>query len=223
FLANMSHELRTPLNAIIGFTELLLDEIEEPETRADLAKIKVSARLLLFVINDILDISKIESGHMDVVFAPVDLVGVIREVYMTIETLAEHSKNELHVELEDELAPIHSDEGKVRQILLNFLSNAAKFTHGGTITIVARYVDDGADRRVRLAVRDTGKGIDAETLPTLFTEYTRSTDPSMRRISGTGLGLAICMQFCEMIGGTIGAHSTLGVGSEFFVELPAPA
>ena len=223
FLANMSHELRTPLNAIIGFTELLLDDIDDPVARSDLGKIKVSARLLLFVISDILDISKIESGRMDVVLASVNLASVIDEVCTTIEALAEYSGNTLRVELCEALAPIQSDESKVRQILLNFLSNATKFTSGGTITILARYVGEGLERRVHLGVRDTGVGIPADQLPGLFEAYSRSKDPSAHNIAGTGLGLAICTQFCEMIGGTIGATSVLGKGSEFFIELPAPA
>ncbi len=222
FLANMSHELRTPLNAIIGFTELLLDDIDDPVARADLGKIKVSARLLLFVISDILDISKIESGRMDVVLARVNLANVVDEVYTTIEALADHSGNALRVELCEELEPLQSDESKVRQILLNFLSNATKFTSGGTITIVVRYLGEGLDRRVHLGVRDTGVGIPEDQIPGLFEAYSRSKDPSAHNIAGTGLGLAICTQFCEMLGGTIGATSVLGEGSEFFIELPAP-
>ncbi|MGB1013024.1 MAG: response regulator [Nannocystaceae bacterium] len=222
FLANMSHELRTPLNAIIGFSELLQEDIEDEQARRDLNKIHASARMLLFVISDILDISKIEAGKMEVYLEDVDVAGVLDEVVATTEGLVAHKQNALRCDYGD-VGLINTDQAKLRQVLLNLVSNASKFTEAGFIVVSARRVMDGGQAWVEVSVADSGIGILPERLAHLFEPFTQADSSTTRKYGGTGLGLAICREFCNMIGATLRAASTPGVGSTFTIRLPAPA
>ncbi len=221
FLANMSHELRTPLNAIIGFSELLQEDIDDPQARRDLGKIHASARMLLFVISDILDISKIEAGKMEVYMEDVDVAGVLEEVVATTEGLVTHKNNTLRCDYGN-VGIIHTDQAKLRQVLLNLVSNASKFTEDGVIVLsAARVVDDGKPW-VDVSVADSGIGIAPDRLAKLFEPFTQADSSTTRKYGGTGLGLAICREFCKMVGATVRATSTPGVGSTFTIRLPAP-
>lgn len=221
FLANMSHELRTPLNAIIGFSELLQEDIEDPQAQRDLNKIHASARMLLFVISDILDISKIEAGKMEVYLEDVEVAAVLDEVVATTEGLVTHKNNALRCDYGD-VGMIHTDQAKLRQVLLNLVSNASKFTEGGVIQLSATRIVDDNNPFVEVSVADSGIGIAPERLAKLFEPFTQADSSTTRKYGGTGLGLAICREFCNMVGATIRATSTPGVGSTFTVRLPAP-
>jgi PAS domain S-box-containing protein len=224
FLANMSHELRTPLNAVIGYSELLREEAEDlgyHEVIPDLNKIESAGHHLLSIISDILDLSKIEAGQMDLFLENFDLAAVIEDVAVTIQPLIESNGNVLELQLADDLGRIHADEAKTRQILLNLLSNAAKFTNGGRITVSgSREVVDGVDW-LRLAVSDSGIGIPKERMQSLFSDFWQADISIARHYGGTGLGLAISQHLCQMMGGRIGAESEVGKGSIFTVYLPA--
>ncbi len=219
FLANMSHELRTPLNAIIGYSEILKEEAEDlgyVEVNSDLDKIRSAGHHLLNLINDILDISKIEAGRMDLYIEFFDIPLLIDEVVNTIQPLVEKNKNTLKVVYEP-IGRMEADITKVRQVLLNLLSNAAKFTENGTITLRATVEDDSY---IVLTVSDTGIGIATEQLETIFEAFTQADVSTTRKYGGTGLGLAIGQRFCQMMGGKITVKSECGVGSEFTVILP---
>ncbi|HET8726848.1 MAG TPA: response regulator [Alphaproteobacteria bacterium] len=224
FLANMSHELRTPLNAIIGYSEMLLEEAEEleqPGLAADLEKIRSAARHLLALINDILDLSKIEAGKMDVFIEEFDVAAMLNDVRATIEPLIERNQNILEIEVEGELGRMRSDPTKVRQNLFNLLSNASKFTKGGQITLKAhRLVHDGGEW-LEFRVTDTGIGMTQEQLAKLFQAFTQADASTTRHYGGTGLGLAITKHFCRMLGGDVQVESEHGKGSTFTVLLPA--
>lgn len=231
FLANMSHELRTPLNAIIGYSEILKEEAEDLgylEINSDLDKIRSAGHHLLNLINDILDISKIEAGRMDLYVESFDIPILIEEVVNTIRPLVEKNKNTLQVVYEPEIGRMQADITKVRQVLLNLLSNAAKFTENGTITLRAKveydrendFTSSSAASYIILTVSDTGIGIAAEQLETIFEAFTQADVSTTRKYGGTGLGLAIGQRFCQMMGGKITVKSQLGIGSEFTVILP---
>jgi PAS domain S-box-containing protein len=225
FLANMSHELRTPLNAIVGFSEMLMEEAEEvgqPALTSDLEKIRTSGRHLLGLINDILDISKIEAGKMELHLETVDLAALLREAAATTQPLAELRGNTLVVRADERPGTLRADATKVRQVLLNLLGNACKFTEGGTVSLEARRerAADGGEWVV-FRVADTGIGIAPEKMATLFEPFTQA-DPSVtRRYGGTGLGLAITRRFTEMMGGSVTVASQPGRGTAFTVRLPA--
>ncbi|MDB5095758.1 MAG: Signal transduction histidine kinase [Cyanobacteria bacterium RYN_339] len=218
FLANMSHELRTPLNAILGYSEMLCEEAEDGGQEAmvaDLKKINGAGRHLLGLINDILDISKIEAGKMEVYLEETDAGAILAEVSEAVRPLATQKGNTLVVEVPD-LPLIQTDALKLRQLLFNLLSNAAKFTEGGTVTLGA-----GVDgEMLRFWVRDTGIGMSPEQQRTLFEEFTQADASTTRRFGGTGLGLALCRHFVELLGGEITVTSALGSGSTFTVQLP---
>jgi signal transduction histidine kinase len=222
FLANMSHELRTPLNAIIGYAELVAEEIgvrddDLGELGTDIERILLSARHLLGLINDILDISKIEAGEMRVEIRRVDLARLIKEVRAGVELLIRKRGNELVIDVEPELGELDSDGLKIRQILLNLLGNAAKFTDDGTVTLrVTRAGDD----RVRFDVIDTGIGIAKHKLELLFEPFVQADASSSRRFGGTGLGLTICRHFADMLDATLTAESEPGKGSTFSLTVP---
>jgi PAS domain S-box-containing protein len=222
FLANMSHELRTPLNAIILYSELLQEEAEDlgvTKLIPDLVKICGAGQHLLSLINDVLDLAKIESGKMDLVLENFDVPDMIREVVTTIEPLIRRNGNQFEVHCPDDLGSMHADLTKVRQSLFNILSNACKFTEGGIIRLeVSRQGDD--ERRITFRVTDTGIGIDPEKLPKLFVPFSQMDPSSTRRVGGTGLGLAITRHFCEAMGGDIAVESAPGVGSTFTIRLP---
>jgi len=225
FLASMSHELRTPLNAIIGYSELLLEDATGTEHEAllpDLRKIHTAGKHLLGLINDVLDLSKIEAGRMDLYLETFDVREALGPVMETVGPLIAGNANRLEVRWGERLGTMRSDATRVRQVLLNLLSNAGKFTERGVITLEAEREPDaaGADWVV-LRVRDTGIGMTAEQLARLFEAFAQAESSTASRYGGTGLGLAISRRFCEMLGGTLTATSAPGAGSVFTVRLPA--
>ena len=220
FLANMSHELRTPLNAIIGYSEMMLEDAEDEGAKEridDLRKVHRSGRHLLGLINDILDISKIEAGKIELNFDPVDLAVTVSEVESTAAPLMEANGNCLQIAIPEGVCIVECDEQRLRQVLLNLLSNAAKFTKDGDITMS---VERDGDGWVRFAVRDTGIGMNAEQVDSLFQPFVQADSSITRRFGGTGLGLSISQRFVEMMGGRITIESDEGVGSCFTVWLP---
>ncbi len=223
FLANMSHELRTPLNAILGYTEMLLEDAEEQgrkELTKDLAKINFSSKHLLNLINGILDISKIEAGKMDVYLEDVDVPDLVDGVVDTVQPLVAENANQLEVRLEPGLGAMRVDSTMLRQALFNLLSNAAKFTKNGAISLHVRVeASDGRDWIV-FAVTDSGVGISSENLPRLFQQFTQVDGSTTRNYGGTGLGLALTRGFCDLLGGTIDVRSELGKGSTFTMTIP---
>ncbi|GIO16085.1 hypothetical protein J19TS2_56400 [Cohnella xylanilytica] len=221
FLANMSHELRTPLNAIIGYSEMLMEDAEdlgEPTFSEDLAKISKAGKHLLSLINDILDISKIEAGKMDLHFETCDVPGLVQDVLTTVKPLISANGNRLETSLAE--GEITTDVTKLRQILINLLSNASKFTKEGTIAFEAARQARGRQDGYRFSVRDTGIGMTPEQLGRLFQPFTQADSSTTRKYGGTGLGLAISQRFCQMMGGDIRVESELGVGSTFECWLP---
>ncbi len=224
FLANMSHELRTPMNAIIGYSEMLEEEAEDlghEEFIPDLQKIHGAGKHLLSLINDILDLSKIEAGRMDLYLERFELESMLNDVVGTIAPLVEKNGNKLAVEMSDDLGVARADLTKVRQALFNLLSNAAKFTEKGTITLAARREKEDGRDWIILSVQDEGIGIAADKLDGLFEEFTQADESTSRNYGGTGLGLAISRRFCQMMAGDITVESTPGVGSTFTIRLPA--
>lgn len=221
FLATMSHELRTPLNAIIGYSELIGEEYEDLPLTADIERILGASHHLLELINGVLDLSKIEAGRMDLFFESIPVDTLIRGVADAVRPTIEHNQSHLVLNLGQALGTIESDLTKVRQILLNLASNAAKFTSKGTVEIVAaRSRNADGESGLELSVRDTGIGIPKENLETIFTPFVQA-DPSTTRIfGGTGLGLAITRRFVEMLGGRMEVTSKVGAGSCFSVWLP---
>ncbi|WP_062013203.1 response regulator [Aureimonas sp. AU4] len=224
FIANMSHELRTPLSAVIGYAEMLEEEVEdlgEEHLLADLKKIEQNARHLLSLINDVLDLSKIEAERMDVYAETFDLATVLSEVSSTVGSLVDKKHNRLVTEAGEGLGIVHTDQVKLRQCLINLLSNASKFTENGTITLRAeRIVDDGRDWIV-FEVSDTGIGMNPDQLGRLFERFTQADASTTRKFGGTGLGLAITRAFCRMLGGDIGVRSEEGAGTTFTIRIPA--
>ena len=224
FLANMSHELRTPLNAIIGYSEMLQEEASDTgqdEFVPDLQKIQTAGRHLLALINDILDLSKIEAGKIELYLETFDLSALVGEMESTIKPLAAKNGNALVVNADPELGTMHADLTKVRQSLLNLLSNACKFTKAGTVTLeVARSNADGREW-INFSVRDSGIGITKEQMNKLFQPFSQADASTTREFGGTGLGLVITKKFCEMMGGTMGVSSVRGEGSTFAIKLPA--
>jgi signal transduction histidine kinase/CheY-like chemotaxis protein len=224
FLANMSHELRTPLNAIIGYSELLQEAAGEGGQKADivpdLQKIRAAGRHLLQLINDILDLSKVESGKMTLYLETFDVAGLVRDVAETIPPLVQKNQNTLEVEASDALGPMHADVTKVRQCLFNLLSNACKFTEQGTIRLrVSREPVAGRDV-MRFQVADSGIGMTQEQIDTLFEAFAQADASTARKYGGTGLGLALSRHFCRRMGGDITVSSAPGEGSTFTMELP---
>lgn len=224
FLANTSHELRTPLNAIIGYSEIVQEELEDLALTAlnpDLHKIQSAAYHLLNLINDILDLSKIEAGKMELYLEDFDPVMIIKNVVMTIDPIIEKNRNSLTVSCPDSLGLVTADQIKVKQILFNLLSNAAKFTEDGRITLSAG-CETGTNGNdwVIIQVADTGIGISPEQQQRLFMAFSQGDNSTTRRYGGTGLGLAISQRFCQMMGGEIIVNSQLGQGSTFTVRLP---
>jgi signal transduction histidine kinase/DNA-binding response OmpR family regulator len=224
FLANMSHELRTPLNAIVGFSEMLQEEAVERnlvEFEADLRKISASGRHLLGLINDILDLSKIEAGKMELLLETFDIAALLDEVASTIEPQLARNANTLEVVCPADIGTMHGDLSKVRQGLLNLASNAAKFTNAGQIRIdVERQVMDDSEWVV-FRVSDTGIGLAPDAIVRLFQPFTQADASTTRRFGGTGLGLALTRRFCQMMKGDVTVHSEAGEGSVFTLKLPA--
>lgn len=224
FLASMSHELRTPLNAIIGYSEMLEDELKDLDQKdliPDLKKIEGAGKHLLALINDILDVSKIEAGKMELYLETFELSSLIREIATTIKPLVEKNANKLELVSSPDLGSIYADATRVRQVLFNLLSNACKFTKDGVITLRAdRKVDNGAEW-VSLIVRDTGIGMTSDQLGKLFQAFSQADSSISRRFGGTGLGLALSKRFCQMMGGDIDVESVYGKGTTFIAKFPA--
>jgi signal transduction histidine kinase len=236
FLANMSHELRTPLNAIIGYSEILTEEVREfgdADFAPDLEKIHQAGKHLLAIINDILDISKIEAGKMELCLERFEVPLLIQDVVNTMQPLIQKNGNTLQVNCAADLGTMHADFGKLRQVLLNLLSNAAKFTEQGTIsfTIAQENSDQQSDDSpfsslppstsfITFRITDTGVGIRANQLENIFQAFTQGDESTTRKYGGTGLGLAITRHLCRLMGGTIDVTSEVGQGSTFTVCIP---
>lgn len=225
FLANMSHELRTPLNAIIGYSEMLQEEFEDvdiPFALSDLEKIQLSGKHLLSLVNDILDLSKIEAGKMMLSLEKVGLTDFVADIVSTVQPLIKQKGNYLHVSYPSEsLGIVVTDAMKLRQILFNLISNAAKFTEQGTIQFEVKRECWDDQERITFQVSDNGIGIAQEQQEKLFQPFAQGDPSTTRRYGGTGLGLALTKQFVEMLGGTIQLDSELGHGSSFKILLPA--
>jgi PAS domain S-box-containing protein len=224
FLASMSHELRTPLNAIIGYSEMLHEEAEDMGVQQlipDLDKVNSAGKHLLRLISDVLDLSKIEAGKMDLFTETFDVSGMIQDVAATIMPLAAKNNNTLKVEVAPEIGTMQADLTKTRQCLLNLLSNASKFTQSGTITLEAHIERRaGQEDLICFAVSDTGIGIAPDRLAQLFQPFSQLDSSTMKRYGGTGLGLAITRRFCQLMGGDIQVESDVNKGSRFVMTLP---
>jgi signal transduction histidine kinase len=225
FLAKMSHELRTPLNAVIGYSEILLEDAEadgrKAQQIADLRRINSAGKHLLSLVTDVLDLQKIEAGKMELAAQPFDLNSFIDDVVATCRTLVMEKGNDFVVERGGELGTVIGDQTKLRQAVLNLLSNAAKFTNNGRVSLSVEH-ETGADGgSIRIAVRDTGIGISRENLPKLFQNFNQAEASTASRYGGTGLGLALSQKLCRMMGGEITVESELGGGSCFTIRVPA--
>ena len=223
FLAKMSHELRTPMNAIIGYSEILLEDATDGGNRSamdDLGKILSAARHLLGLINDVLDLSKIEAGKMDLFLETFDVATVVRKAATTVAPLIEKKNNRLVVECGEQLGLMYADATKLRQVLLNLLSNASKFTTDGQITLRAGRGQTTQGESIIIDVADTGIGMDVEQISRLFQSFTQADSSTTAKYGGTGLGLAISRQFARMMGGDITVESTPGKGSVFTARIP---
>ena len=227
FLASMSHELRTPLNAIIGYSEMLEEDVEDigqPELTSDLRKIHTAGKHLLALINNILDLSKIEAGKMDVFAEEFTVEGMLADVVSTVQPLVERNANTLVIRANGELGTMRSDLTKIRQMLLNLLSNACKFTEHGTITLTVdrelAQSGDGAER-LTFSVEDTGIGMTPEQMTKLFEAFSQAEAATTSKYGGTGLGLAITRRVCHLLGGDVHVQSSQGKGSTFTIQLPA--
>ncbi|HRV91817.1 MAG TPA: ATP-binding protein [Anaerolineae bacterium] len=234
FLANMSHELRTPLNAIIGYSEMLQEEAEDigqEEIVPDLKKIQTASNHLLTLINDILDLSKIEAGRMELDLETFDVMNLVESVIMTIQPSVEKNHNRLEIQQPGEVGAMYADPLKIRQVLFNLLSNAAKFTQNGSITLQVirestpstngNTPTDRSTDWIKFRVSDTGIGMTADQAKRVFDAFTQADSSTTRKYGGTGLGLAISQRLCQMMGGRITVESQLDYGSTFTMSLPA--
>jgi len=219
FLANMSHELRTPLNAIIGYSEMLEEEAEDMGEESfinDLSKIKKAGKHLLGLINDILDISKIEAGRMELYIEEIDIQAMIMDIVNTVSPLIERNNNHVQVNCSSDIGKMKADLTKLRQNLFNLMSNASKFTQNGLITVTVLRKEEW----IYFQIRDTGIGMSSEQLQKIFKPFTQADGSTTRKYGGTGLGLSITQHFCRMMGGDITAKSLIGRGSTFIMRLP---
>ena len=224
FLANMSHELRTPLNAIIGYSEMLKEEAEDLGEQAfvdDLNKVHSAGKHLLGLINDVLDISKIESGKMDLYLESFNIAQLIREVSNTITPLVAKNTNKLELVFPDDIGTMYADMTKVRQALFNLLSNASKFTSNGTIKLEAQRLQAEGKEWIQFKVSDTGIGMTQEQMDRLFQAFVQADAGTTKKFGGTGLGLAITRHFSRMMGGDTTVASEFKKGSTFTIRLPA--
>ena len=217
----MSHEFRTPLNAMLGYTSMLLQGVGgplDPPVKRQLGRVESNGRHLLTIINEILDISRIEAGRMPLQVSTFKVADLVGEVRSELEPIILRSKLTLHIDLAKDLRPVSSDRQKVKQILLNLLSNALKFTHDGRVTISARR--NAADRTLALSVIDTGIGIPLSDQEKIFEDFRQLDNSPTRAYGGTGLGLSICRRLAQMLNGRIAVESHVGKGSVFTLTLP---
>lgn len=223
FLASMSHELRTPLNAIIGYSEMLMEDADlhkNHEIVEDLRKIKASGRHLLALISSILDLSKIEAGRMELNCERFAVLPLVNEAVETCRPIAQKNKNELAVSVGKGVGFMSGDQTKLRQCLLNLLSNACKFTKDGTVFVRVEAEAGPTGTWMRFIVKDSGIGISPEDLPRLFSNFSQASSATSTKYGGTGLGLALSQKLCKLMGGHIAVESTLGRGSCFTICLP---
>ena len=224
FLAKMSHELRTPLNAVIGYSEILLEDAADEgdaESAADLVKIHTAGKHLLKLVNEVLDLSKIEAGKMELFNEDVDLGSLVQTVAETSRRSAEKHGNAIACVLDIPVGKITADACKLQQVLTQLIDNAIKFTHNGQITLSARRAIQPHGDSVCVAVRDTGIGIAPQQIPLLFEQFAVFNDASASKYGGTGLGLALSQSLCALMGGTLAVESTLGQGTCFTITIPA--
>jgi signal transduction histidine kinase len=221
FLANMSHELRTPLNAIIGVSEMLREDAEiAGQDLEPLDRVLGAGRHLLALINDILDLSKIEAGRMELALSSFELAPLIADVVKTIEPLAAKNSNKVAAHCAASIGTMEADQMRLRQALLNLMSNANKFTEKGTVTIAAHQGQENGRDWITLAVADTGIGMTPEQMGKLFQEFSQASSTTASKYGGTGLGLTISRRFCQMMGGDITVESAPRKGSTFTIRLP---
>ena len=223
FLANMSHELRTPLNAILGYTELLQEEVKSAgleQYASDLKKIHHSGMYLITLVNDILDLAKIEAGKTIFLVTTFDVKQMVMSVLTTERTAIEKNNNAFTTEIDPTLSKMVGDETKVKQVLFNLLSNAAKFTSNGEVSFNARQIETNDKLEIEFRVADTGIGMSPEQIETLFDPFVQANESITTTYGGTGLGLALTKQLCELMGGSIQVSSVLDVGTTFVVNLP---
>jgi signal transduction histidine kinase len=217
----MSHEFRTPLNAILGYTNMLLQGVSgemTPQQKRNLQRIDSNGRHLLQVINEILDITRIEAGRMPLNLSDFELPELVQEVMAELDPIVARTKLAVSASLAPELPPLHSDRQKVKQIVLNLLSNSLKFTHEGSVQVIAEY--ELATSMVAVSVKDTGIGIAPEHQEKIFEDFQQVDSSPTRAYGGTGLGLSICRRLAAMMGGRVSVQSTLGQGSTFTLHLP---
>ncbi|HEY5604777.1 MAG TPA: ATP-binding protein [Gammaproteobacteria bacterium] len=223
FLANMSHELRTPLNAIIGYTELLLDDVERTQDGmlvSDLSKVHSAAKHLLVLINDILDLTKIEAGKIELELAEINVLDLIQEIKHTIQPIITKNNNEFTIDCDESCGVMYADVLKLRQVLLNVLSNAAKFTRQGSVKLQVRRFSGSIAEKIIFSVIDTGIGLTKAEMAKIFDAFTQADSSTTREYGGTGLGLAISRNFCQLMGGDLTVTSEKGKGSTFSIILP---
>ena len=222
FLANMSHELRTPLNAIIGYSELLEENAKErsdQEALGDTSKIQSASRHLLHLISEILDISKIESGQTTLFVEQINMPALVESIATLVDSMLKKNNNHLSINVDPRLTIVRTDVTKCKQILVNLLSNAAKFTVNGEISLTIEKQNEW----MHITVSDTGIGFSPASMPQLFMPFTQADSSTTKRYGGTGLGLAISKHYCEMLGGTISAYGQPNQGASFVVRLPINA
>jgi len=224
FLANMSHELRTPLNAIIGYSEILYEDAGEQgnaEMAGDLVRIVSSGKHLLSLINDVLDLSKIEAGKMQLHLEDIGLPQLVKDVMDNVEPQIKSNGNAIIVSCDEKIGSIHADAAKLKQVLINILANAAKFTHNGKVALYVERVVDNVGEWAVFRVVDTGIGISEEQIRNLFKAFTQADESTTRQYGGTGLGLTISRSVCQLMGGDISVTSELEGGSEFVIKIPS--
>ena len=220
FLAKMSHELRTPLNAIIGYSEMLIEDAEDDGLdiyAEDLTKINSSGEHLLTLINDILDLSKIEAGKMELHIEEFQFSDILKQIEATAKPLVEKNNNKFIVEDKVKNVKLKNDQTKLRQIIFNMLSNAAKFTKKGKITMLIEKI---GNKNIKFDIKDTGIGMNEEQLKNVFEEFTQAESSTSKEYGGTGLGLPISKKMTEMMGGQIDSVSEVGKGTTFTITIP---
>ena len=223
FLANMSHELRTPLNAIIGFSELILEEynnLEEDEILMDIDRIHSSAKYLLVIINDILDLSKIEAGQIELMLDNFELTDLLIDIKSMVQPMINKNSNHFILDYKNNLHDVLWDELKIRQILINLISNSAKFTKNGKIILEVKNYIEKNEKYILMRVIDTGIGMSSGEIENIFFPFIQAKSSSFVEQKGTGLGLSITKKYCEMMNGTVSCESVLKKGSSFTIKIP---